>query len=79
MNTGYEGARWIYAASLDRYFRSIGEPQKFGTQFIVVNGQWELQPYDPVTTDEERKKYNVPPLAQQLKYAEDMNSKNGKV
>ena len=79
MNSGYKRACWIYAASLDRYLRSIGEPQKFGTQFIVIDGQWALQPHNPATTDEERKKYNVPLLAQQLKYAEDINRKNGQL
>ena len=65
---GFEQARWIYAATLDRYLLSIGQPQKYGTQFLVgANGQWVLRPYDPTTTDEERRRYNVPPLDEQLR------------
>jgi len=76
LKAGYERARWIYAASLDRYLRSIGEPQKYGTQYIVRANKWELQPFDPTTTDEERRDYNVPALAQLLAHADQMNTKN---
>ncbi|MBN1316021.1 MAG: hypothetical protein JXA42_11150 [Anaerolineales bacterium] len=62
METGYSDARWIYAASLDRYLMSQGEPQKFGTQYIRIEGEFKLYPVDQTTTDEERAIYNVPPL-----------------
>lgn len=63
---GSERGRSLYAASRDRYLRSIGEPQQFGTQYRLESGEWQLvlQPYDPTTTDAERARYNVPPLAQ---------------
>ena len=64
MDAGYDRARWIYAATLDRYLLSKGERQKFGTQYRVVRGKWQLQPYDPATTDEERALYHVPTLAE---------------
>jgi len=65
---GFDEARWIFAATLDRYLLSIGQPQKYGTQFLVQDdGQLHLQPYDPTTTDAERQRYNVPPLAEQLR------------
>ncbi|HKY54484.1 MAG TPA: hypothetical protein VJM08_09270 [Anaerolineales bacterium] len=32
MNLGYQPARWLYAASRDRYLVAIGRPQQFGTQ-----------------------------------------------
>jgi hypothetical protein len=34
-------ARWIAAATLDRYLQRIGQPQVFGTQFssTMENGQ----------------------------------------
>jgi hypothetical protein len=63
MDAGYSDARWIYAASLDRYLMSIGKLQKFGTQYTWIEGEFKLYPVDPTTTDEERAKYNVPPLS----------------
>jgi hypothetical protein len=64
MDTGYEDARWIYAATLDRYLMSLGKPQKFGTQYTSVDGEFKLYPIDPTTTDAERAKYNIPPLSE---------------
>ena len=64
MDTGYSDARWIYAATLDRYLMSIGQPQKFGTQYTWVDGEYQLYPVDPTTTDAEREKYNVPSLSE---------------
>lgn len=68
MGLGEERAKWLYAASLDRWFLSAGKPQKFGTQFVRNSqDEWELaQPLDPSVTDEERAKYNVPPLSKAL-------------
>jgi hypothetical protein len=64
MDAGYSDARWIYAATLDRYLLSLGEPQKYGTQYSWIDGEWVLYPVDPKTTDAERAKYNVPPLSE---------------
>jgi hypothetical protein len=66
---GYEQARWIFAATLDRYLLSTGQAQKYGTQYCMhENGECELQPYDPATTDAEHQQYNVPILAEQLRH-----------
>lgn len=68
LRRGYDQARWIYAASLDRALMSRGLPQKYGTQSIAYdNGPLELYTYDRTTTDEERAQYNVPPLHELLK------------
>ncbi len=64
MESGYEEARWIYAASLDRYLMSLGEPQKYGTQYTWVDGEYTLYTVDPATTDAERTEYRVPPLSE---------------
>jgi hypothetical protein len=42
MDAGYSDARWIYAATLDRYLMSIGEPQKYGTQFTWMDDEFTL-------------------------------------
>lgn len=72
---GDMSAKYLVAASTDRYLLSIGKPQRFGTQFIKnKSGEWKLvEPIDPDTTDEERAKYNVPPLSQALKQYKEAN------
>lgn len=68
MEMGEERSKWLYAASFDRWMLSTNSPQKFGTQFLQnKSGDWELaQPIDKNTTDEERAKYNVPPISKAL-------------
>ena len=72
MERGYKAAVWIYAASLDRYLINTGQPQKFGTQYHLVDDQWELMEVDPETTDEERQRYGVPSLVEAKTRAKDM-------
>lgn len=38
---GVDGAGWLSAAAEDRYLVSLGQPQKWGTQFIQKEGVWE--------------------------------------
>lgn len=68
LELGDESVRWLYAATLDRYLISMGQPQKYGTQFKLNDkDEWELgKPIDPTVTDGERAKYNVSPLSQAL-------------
>jgi hypothetical protein len=76
VSKGSNDAKWLYAATLDRYLMKQGKPQKFGTQFVKVEpeGKWQLYPVDPATTDEERARYNVPPLANQKQKVERLNA-----
>jgi hypothetical protein len=64
LDAGDPDARWIYAATLDRYLMSLGRPQKFGTQYTLRGGELVLYPVDPATTDQERAQYNVPALSE---------------
>jgi hypothetical protein len=69
-----DNAKWIYAASLDRYLMSMGELQKFGTQYNTTDGcTYFLEPVDPATTDEERAAYNVPSLEDAKRQAEEFS------
>jgi hypothetical protein len=71
---GNEEAKWIYAASLDRYLLAIGEVQKFGTQYTSTDGcTYKLEPVDPATTDEERATYGVPSLAEAQEQAKELS------
>jgi hypothetical protein len=72
---GYEGeawwcsARWLAAASYDRWLMWQGKPQKYGSQYVVENGEKLLWEVDPDTTDDERTECNVPCLAEALRQA----------
>ncbi len=72
---GEEGGKKLSAAAHDRYLlRSGGSFQKFGTQYKKVGGKWKLEPVDPSTTDEERARYNILPLADLIAKENEMNS-----
>lgn len=72
---GEERAKWLAAASQDRYLMDIGRPQRFGTQFRSdgPNTPWRLYDVDPQVTDALRKAYNVPPLAKAKEREAAMN------
>ena len=73
---GYRDASWIAAASLDRYLRSIGRPQVFGTQFkFGADGAASQDPYDrALLSDGLRAAAGVPSLALQQKQREEMEA-----
>src|SRR3989442_322155 len=66
---GYERARFLVAASIDRYLSFTEGHQLYGTNRIVnqETGKEELVPIDRKTSDAERAKYGVAPLAELLK------------
>jgi hypothetical protein len=70
---GYRPGRWLAAAALDRWLMRQGGPQKYGTQYRITSGQYELYEVDPATTDEERAEWDVPPLAEARRRAEKLN------
>lgn len=76
MKLGEERAKWLYAATLDRYLLNSGSKyQKFGTQYQKnKHGLWELCPIDPATTDEIRAHYNVPSLNKLKEREKSLNS-----
>jgi hypothetical protein len=70
---GYQPARWLAAASYDRWQMYQGKPQRYGTNYVYDGREDRLWDVDPETTDEERAKWNVPPLAEQLRKAREAN------
>lgn len=58
-------AKWLAAASMDRFLVSVGRLQRFGTQFGGNRPGMppQLRPVDPQVSDELRREFNVPPLA----------------
>lgn len=76
--SGYKDARFLIAASLDRYLSFTKGYQKYGTNRVVnqKTGKEEWVPIDRKTTDSERAQYGVPPLAVLLKqYSEESREK----
>ncbi len=65
-------ARWLAAAAYDRWLMTGGLPQKYGTQYRFAHGRWVLHNVDPTTTDEGRAHWDVPPLAEALRRADQM-------
>ncbi len=77
IDLGEKRAKWLYAATFDRYLLNTGEKyQKFGTQYEKgENGLWRLCPVDPETTDEMRAECNVPPLEKLKGREKELNKK----
>ncbi len=70
---GHRPARWLAAASYDRWLMYQGKPQKYGTNYIFDGQQDRLWDVNPSTTDEERAAWDVPSLAEQIHKAEEAN------
>lgn len=68
-------AKWLLAASWDRYQMRLGKPQWYGTQY-VRNGQNSWRLYDIDTTavsDQERQRLGAPTLAEVRARLEESN------
>jgi hypothetical protein len=65
ISKGYD-ARWISAATLDRYLQAIGRQQIYGTQFMANEvGKYIRQPVESgIVSDAERAQLNVPALTE---------------
>lgn len=67
--SGDRSAAYMTAATYDRYLLYTEGYQKYGTQRVLDEATEDevWAPIDSKTTDEERAKYNVPPLTELLK------------
>ena len=68
---GYRPARWLTAATYDRWLMYQGKPQHYGTQYVTDGKRHRLWDVVSSTTDAERAEWDVPPLAEQLRKAEE--------
>jgi len=75
LKLGYEKAKWLFAATTDRLLVRQGRKQKYGTQYFFKKGyyHWKLYPVNKRTTDERRRQFNVPSLAEQKKRVRTMS------
>ena len=79
---GYAPARWLVAASYDRWLMRQGKPQKYGTQYRLAHPLWQVWAWgryrlwevDPATTDAERAEWGVPPLEIVREWAETLGA-----
>lgn len=70
---GYRPARWLTAATLDRWLMMQGQPQKYGTQIVPDGIRQRVWDVDPLTTDAERAEWDVRPLEQQHARAAELS------
>lgn len=71
-------AKWIAAATLDRYLQNIGRPQIYGTQFQIPNNGGDVTQGDyerELLSDSVRAAVGVPSLAEQDAQAESYRRK----
>lgn len=69
---GFSRARWLAAATYDRWLMYQGRPQKYGTQIVPDGERQRVWDVDPKTSDLERAEWDVPTLAEMLKRAEEI-------
>jgi hypothetical protein len=70
---GNTQALFLSAASLDRFLRSIGRPQVFGTQYNSQGNKATMEPYDRSMSDALRTAFGVPSLKEQEAGLKEMN------
>lgn len=70
---GNTQALFLCAASLDRFLRSIGRPQVFGTQYNRQGNMATMEPYDRSMNDALRTAFGVPSLKEQEARLKEMN------
>lgn len=72
LELGSEQARSIYALSLERFRMAAGKPLKFGGYRATKGqpGKCEVDPGDPTVTDDMRKAYGLPTIAEMEASAE---------
>jgi hypothetical protein len=64
-DAGYAPAKELVAQAIDRYLSLTTGIQKYGTNRFInqTTGKEELAPIDRATTDAERARFGIPPLA----------------
>ena len=74
---GHKEARWLAAASEDRFLMKIGRKQRFGTQYEPAEepGRYRLAPTEPQVTDALRAVLGVPSLAEAKATASQFDKK----
>jgi hypothetical protein len=74
---GHKEARWLTAASEDRFLRRIGRKQRFGTQYEPADrpGSLDIAPTEPQVTDALREVLGIQSLAEAKAAASQFDKK----
>jgi hypothetical protein len=72
---GLSRARWLAAATYDRWLMYQGKPQKYGTQIVPDGKRQRVWDVEPATSDAERAEWDVPSLAEMNRRAEEVTRK----
>jgi hypothetical protein len=76
ISKGEMQAKWLAAASEDRFLMNIGRPQRFATQYRSEgDSPLKLYQVDSGVTDELRRALDVPPLAKAKAMEAELNKK----
>jgi hypothetical protein len=72
---GFDRAKWLAAASEDRFLQNIGRSQRFGTQYTASgpNAPYRLAPVEDGVTDVLRREFNAPTLVEAKAREAEMN------
>lgn len=77
---GHPAARWLSAASLDRYLISMQSLQIFNTQFIIDGkGKWQLRPHNKLIPDDVLKEYGTKTLEETEEFLKERNEERPEV
>lgn len=76
LSKGEPSARWLAAATEDRFLMKLERPQRFGTQYFSPNSNepFKLHEVGPGVTDGLRKELGVPTLDEALKRESEMGA-----
>lgn len=74
--SGHADAKWLAAASFDRWCMYRGSRQKYGTQIVPDGTGYRVWDVDPETTDEERAVFGVPSLEELKRRAERLSTES---
>jgi hypothetical protein len=69
---GFHQARWLAAATYDRWLMYQGKPQKYGTQIVPDGKRQRVWEVESATSDAERAEWDVPSLAEMERRAEEI-------
>jgi len=72
---GLRRARWLAAATYDRWLMYRGRRQKYGTQIVPDGKRQRVWDVEPATSDAERAQWDVPSLAEMNRRAEEATRK----
>ena len=80
LSKGEMRAKWLAAATEDRFLMQLKRPQRFGTQFFQLpEGKWEMYTTSDGVSDYLRSQLDVPTIAEAVRKQGHLNGDTGKI